>query len=46
MVKYIFIIKKIVVVELIKMFFEKIVLRFGISINIINNREFIFINAY
>ena len=45
-IKYIFIIKKIIIVELIKMFFKKIILHFEISINIMSDKEFIFINIY
>ena len=46
MIKYIFIIKKIAIIKLIEVFFEEIVLCFNISINIINDKEFIFINIY
>ena len=46
MIKYIFIIKKIVIIKLIKIFFKKIILRFEILIDIINDKEFIFINIY
>ena len=45
-IKYIFIIKKIVIIKLIKILFEKIILYFEISINIINDKKFIFINVY
>ena len=46
MIKYIFVIKTIDVAKLTKMFFEKIVLRFDISDNIMSDRKFIFINAF
>ena len=46
MIKYISIIKKIDVAELTKMFFEKIVLRFDISNEIVNDRKFVFTNAF
>ena len=46
MIKYISIIKKINVVKLMKMFFEKIVLRFNISDEIVNNKSFMFINEF
>ena len=45
-IKYIFVIKKIAIIELIEIFFEKIILRFEISIDIINDKKFIFINIY
>ena len=45
-IKYIFVIEKIVIIKLIEVFFEKIVLRFEISIDIINDKKFIFINVY
>ena len=45
-IKYILIIKKIAIIKLIEIFFEKIVLRFEVSIDIINDKEFIFINIY
>ena len=46
MIKYILIIKKINVTELTKMFFKKIVLRFDISNEIINDKKFMFTNAF
>ena len=46
MIKYILIIKKIDVAELTKVFFKKIVLRFDMSDEIINDRKFVFINAF
>ena len=45
-IKYILIIKKINVAKLTKVFFEKVVLRFNISDEIINNRNFVFINEF
>ena len=46
MIKYILIIKKIDVAKLTKMFFKKIVLRFNISNKIVNDKKFMFINAF
>ena len=44
MIKYLFIKITIDVVTLTKMFYNKIICRYNISSNIINNRDFIFIN--
>ena len=46
MIKYILIIKKIDVAELTKMFFKKIVLCFDMSDKIINDKKFMFMNAF
>ncbi len=46
MIKYILIIIRINVAELTKVFLKKIVLRFNILINIISNRDSVFINAF
>ena len=46
MIKYIFIIVKIDIVALTKMFFEKIVLRFDFFNDIISDKKFIFINVF
>ena len=46
MIKYIFVIKKIVVAKLAKLFFEKIILRFEASTSIVSDRNSIFINAF
>ena len=46
MIKYISIIKKIDVAELTKVFFEEIVLRFDISDEIVNDRNFVFTNEF
>ena len=46
MIKYILIIKKINVAKLTKVFFKKIVLRFNMSNEIVNNRKFMFTNAF
>ena len=46
MIKYVLIIKKIDVAKLTKMFFKKIVLHFNMSDEIVNNKKFIFINAF
>ena len=45
-IKYIFIIVKIVVVTLTKMFFKKIVLRFDFFNDIMNDKKFVFINVF
>ncbi len=46
MIKYILIIIRINVAELTKMFFEKIILRFDMSVNIISNRNSVFTSAF
>ena len=46
MIKYIFVIVKIDVAKLTKMFFKKIVLRFDMSRDIINDKDFVFINVF
>ena len=46
MIEYISIIKKINVAELTKVFFEKVVLRFNISDEIVNNRNSVFTNEF
>ena len=46
MIKYILVIIKIIVVKLTKFFFEKIVLRYDVSNDIMNNKKFVFINAF
>ncbi len=46
MIKYILIITRINVAELTKVFFKKIVLRFNMLINIISNKDSVFINAF
>ena len=45
-IKCIFIIVKIVVVTLTKMFFKKIVLRFDFFNDIMNDKKFVFINVF
>jgi len=45
-IKYILVITRIDVVELIKMFFNKIVLRFETLVNIVFNKEFVFISVF
>ena len=45
-IKYILVIIKIIVVKLTKFFFEKIVLRYDVSNDIMNNKKFVFINAF
>ena len=46
MIKYVLIIKKIDVAKLTKIFFEKIILRFDILNEIINDKKFVFINVF
>ena len=46
MIKYVLIIKKIDAAKLTKIFFEKIILRFDMSNEIINDKKFVFINAF
>ena len=46
MIKYILVIIKIIVVKLTKIFFEKIVLRYDVSNDIVNNKKFVFISAF
>ena len=46
MIKYVSIIKKIDVAKLTKMFFEKIILRFNMSDEIVSDRKFVFTNAF
>ncbi len=45
-IKYILIIIRINVAELTKVFFKEIILRFNMSVNIISNRDSVFINAF
>ena len=46
MIKYLLIIIKINVAELTNVFFKKIVLHFDMSVNIVNDKNFLFINAF
>ena len=46
MIKYLLMIIKIDVAKLTKLFFEEIVLRFDLSTNIINDRNFLFISVF
>ena len=46
MIKYLLIIIKIDVAKLTNVFFEKIVLHFDMSTNIINDKNFLFINVF
>ena len=46
MIKYSSMIIKIDVAKLTKLFFEKIVLRFDMSTDIINDKNFLFINVF
>jgi len=45
-IKYIFVITRIDIAKLAKIFFDKIVLRFETSTNIISDREFVFTNIF
>ena len=45
-IKYLLIIIKIDVAKLTNVFFEKIVLHFGMSADIVNNKNFLFINVF
>jgi len=45
-IKYIFVITRINIVKLAKVFFNKIVLYFETLANIVNNRKFVFINIF
>ena len=46
MIKYLLIIIKIDVAKLKNVFFEKIVLHFGMSADIVNDKDFLFINVF
>ena len=46
MIKYVLIIKKIDVAKLTKIFFEKIILHFNMSNEIVNDKKVVFINAF
>ena len=46
MIKYVSVIKKTDVAELAEMFFEKVVLHFGMSDEIVSDREFVFTSAF
>ena len=46
MIKYLSVIIKIDVAKLTKLFFEQIVLRFDMSADIVNDKNFLFINAF
>ena len=46
MIKYLAMIIKIDVAKLIKLFFEQIVLRFNMSADIVNNKNFLFMNIF
>ena len=46
MIKYLSVFIKIDVAKLTNMFFEKIVLHFDISTDIVNNKNFLFINIF
>ena len=45
-IKYLLIIIKIDIAKLTNVFFEKIILYFNMSINIVNNKNFLFINIF
>ena len=46
MIKYLLIIIKVDAVKLIKLFFEKIILCFNISTDIVNDKNLLFINVF
>ena len=46
MIKYLSIIIKIDVAKLTNVFFEKIILHFNMSADIVNDKDFLFINAF
>ena len=46
MIKYLSMIIKIDAAKLIKLFFKKIILRFNILADIVNNKNFLFINIF
>ena len=46
MTKYVFVIKKIDVVELTNVFFDEIILRYDMFDDIVNDRNFVFINVF
>ena len=46
MIKYIFVIIKIDVAKLAKVFFDKIVLRFETLINIVSDKRFVFTSVF
>ena len=46
MTRYIFVITRIDVAKLAKMFFDKIVLRFETLANIVSDKEFVFIDVF
>ena len=46
MIKYLLIIIKIDVAKLMNVFFKKIVLHFDMSTNIVNDKNFLFINVF
>jgi hypothetical protein len=43
---YIFITKKIIAIELTKIIFDHVMLKYDASKNVVSNREFVFTNAY
>ena len=45
-IKYIFVIIKIIVVKLTKLFFEKFILRYNMLNNIMNDKKFVFISVF
>ena len=46
MIKYLSIVIKINVAKLMKLFFKKIVLRLNISADIVNDKDFLFVNVF
>jgi hypothetical protein len=43
---YIFVTKKIIIVELTKIIFDHVILKYNASKNVVSNKEFVFTNAY
>jgi hypothetical protein len=43
---YIFVTKKITIVELTKIIFDHVMLKYDVSKNVVSNKEFVFTNAY
>ncbi len=46
MTLYIFVTKKITIVELTEIIFDHVMLKYDVSKNVVSNRKFVFTNAY
>jgi hypothetical protein len=46
MMFYIFVMKKITIVELTKIIFDHVMFKYDVSKNVVSNKEFVFTNAY